>query len=160
MPVNTKQAERRTLRFESLDDIRAELDKIEAWHNAGGVRHTGNYTPGQNFNHLAKWIEVYETREFGDRPPWFVRAIGRMMKNRIATKGFPAGLSGPGNKPQPEADVSFEDGLARYREKLGVLETLDLAHENPMFGTCTHEYGMRVQLRHAELHLGFLHPGG
>ncbi|GJM18231.1 MAG: hypothetical protein DHS20C14_04440 [Phycisphaeraceae bacterium] len=160
MSVNTKKSERRPLRFESIDDIRVELDRLETAHKAEGVRHTGNYSPGQNFNHLANWIEIYETREFGPTPPWFVRVIGKMMKNKIVTKGFPAGLSGPGNKPQPEPEASFEDGVARYRHKLDVLGTLDLAHENPMFGPCTHDFAMQVQLRHAEHHLGFLHPKG
>lgn len=158
MSVNTKKAERRKLRFESLDDIRAELDRLEVAHAGAGLRHTGNYSPGQNFNHLAKWVEVYETREFGPRPPWFVRVIGKMMKGKIVRDGFGPGLSGPGNKAQPEPDTTFEDGIARYRSKLDVLETLNLEHENPMFGPCTHDQAMQVQLRHAELHLGFLHP--
>ncbi|MEQ8770135.1 MAG: DUF1569 domain-containing protein [Phycisphaerales bacterium] len=158
MSVNTKQADRRPLRFESLDDVRAELDRLETAHNGPGLRVTGNYSPGQNFNHLAKWVEVYETREFGPRPPWFVRLYGRLVKKKFIREGFPPGLPGPGNKPQPEPEASFEQGVARYRAKLDALESLDLAHHNPMFGPCTHEESMQVQLRHAEHHLGFIHP--
>ncbi len=160
MSVNTKKAERRALRFESVGDIRAELDRLERAQRGAGVRHTGNYTPGQNFNHLAKWIRVYETRDFGPRPPWFVRVIGRWMKPGIVKNGFKPGLTGPGNRTQPEPEASFEDGIANYRAALDVLETLNLEHENPMFGHCSHEEGMSVQLRHAEHHLGFLHPKG
>ncbi len=158
MSINTKNADRRALRFGSLGDIRAELDRLEAAHRGPGLRATGNYSPGQNLNHLAKWVEVYETREFGPRPPWFVRVIGRLMKPGIIKNGFKPGLTGPGNKTQPEPEASFEEGVANYRAKLDVLETLDLAHHNPMFGPCTHDESMQVQLRHAELHLGFLHP--
>ncbi|MFI4892885.1 MAG: DUF1569 domain-containing protein, partial [Phycisphaerales bacterium JB058] len=53
--VNTKTAPRRELSFGSLDELGAELDRLEAAGAAGNLGHTGNWTPGEILDHLANF---------------------------------------------------------------------------------------------------------
>lgn len=159
MTVNTKKAERRTLRFDSIDALESDLALIERAHERGDLRHSGNYAPGQCLHHLARWIEKYETGDLPTDLPAHVRLFGRLMRGRILTKGFPAGLPGPSGKQQPETDTPVPEAIATLRDKTNALRSQDLAHKNPMFGAMSHEDVVSLHLRHAELHLSFLHPG-
>ena len=158
MTVNTKQVERRTLRFDSLEDIEAELSVLEKAHAAGTLTHAGNYTPGQVMHHLARWVEIYEKQDF-PKIPLPLKLVGRLMKGRVLKQGFPAGLPGPGGKAQPEPDMAFDEGVALLRTKLGVIRDGDFSHNNPFMGRLSHQDALKIHLRHCELHLGFLFPG-
>ena len=158
VPVNTKHAERRTLHFDSLEDIEADLDALRAASDAGTLRNTGNYTPGQVLHHLARWMTRYAERDLPKNMPLHMKLIGRVMKGRVLKKGFPAGLPGPEGKAQPEPDVSFAEGEAYLRRMHDVMRTSDFGHQNPFLGTLTHADCVQIHLRHCELHLGFLHP--
>lgn len=157
-PKNTKRVPRRALRFESVAEVRAEVDRLERAHEAGTLRTTGNWSAGQNLLHLAEWVQMYQRLDFPE-VPWFVRIAGRLMRGRMVNKGFPAGMPGPGNKPYDLPACTFEAGAAKYREALDVLESADLSHDNPLFGRMSRDDAVRIQLRHAELHLGFFDPG-
>ena len=158
MTIDTRQADRRPLRFESLDDLKRDLDCIETADAQGRLRHTGNYTPGQTMHHLARWAERYETGDLPKRVPKPVAIYGRVFKGKFLNKGFPPGLPGPEGATQTEPDVPFAEGLAYLRRKCDALRTGNFAHRNPMFGRMTHAQVVQLQLRHAELHLSFLFP--
>lgn len=154
--INTKKADRRTLKFASIADLRAELDRLEAAHHAGTLRHTGNWTPGAAFKHLGTFISYYY-EGFPFKPPAVLRLIGPLFKKTFVTKGFKPGLKAPA-AAEPE-DCSFEEGLAHLRAQLDRIDAGDsLAGPNPVLGTITHDEGVQIHLRHAEHHLGFLWP--
>ncbi len=156
----SRNTDHRALRFHSLDDLDAELNRLERAHHATGVTASGNYSPGQNFHHLARWIRLDKTPEALPPAAWHMRVVGRFFKRRLLTKGFPKGLQGPDGKPQPEPDMTFDEGLADLRDALRLLREDDLTHRNPFLGPMTHEECVELHLRHAEHHLGFLHAGG
>ena len=158
MSVDTRKAERRSLRFGSLEDLDAELDRLERAHAAGTLTHTGNYAPGQALHHLARWMERYRTRDLPKGLPLHMRIVGRLMRGRVFEKGFPAGLPGPEGKTQPEPDVPFQEGLAYLRRMHEALRQDDFAQPNEFLGPVSHADVITLHLRHAELHLGFLHP--
>jgi len=159
MPVNTKTVPHRQLRFESVEQVEAELDSLESAHRAGTLAASGNYSAGQNFHHLARWSEKYQKR---DVPvvPLPLKIVGRLMRGRIMSKGFPRGLKGPDGKAQPEPEVSFEDGVSYLRRMLVAMRTEDWSHHNPFLGRLNHDDCKQIQFRHCEHHLGFLHPQG
>src|SRR5438105_1697591 len=61
-PVNTgKVAGRRPLRFESIDQVMAEVDRLVEAERAGRLGRLGNWTLGQTLGHLATWTEYAYT---------------------------------------------------------------------------------------------------
>lgn len=54
--------------------------------------------------------------------------------------------------------MPFEEGLARLRKALDRLEKNPPTTPNPLFGHMPHEEWLLLHIRHAELHLSFVHP--
>lgn len=155
-----KVADRRTLRFADFAAVRAELDRLEGAQAAGRLRSVGNWTAGQIFAHLAAWMsypyEGYPARVAN--PPWIVRFVVGFRRRRFLEGGMPAGVhipTVPGGTLGQDA-LTFEDGLARLRRALDRMERVAPTAKNPLFGAMTHEEWMGLNLRHCELHLGFL----
>ena len=48
---------RRPLRFESIDQVLAEVDRLVEAERAGQLKRLGNWTLGQVLGHLAVWAE-------------------------------------------------------------------------------------------------------
>jgi len=159
--INTGKAPRRELAFRCTGCLKDELARIEASHRAGSLRHTGNWTPGEVLDHVAR---VWELSLDGFPPearlPVFVRLIARLMKGRMTSgKTLPAGFRIPkhGHAMLPRNQCPFAEGLARLR---AVLDRLDRGEQmtvsSPAFGRMNHGEWMRLHLAHAQLHLGFL----
>jgi hypothetical protein len=159
--VNTAQVkDRRPLRFHSTAELLADVERIVAAERAGTLRRTGNWTVGQTLNHLAAWINYgYEGFPFGT-PPWFVRLYLKLRRKRFITKGLNAGVRIPGAEAGTWGVeiVSTEEGVRRLRAALDRLANEKPRHESPGFGPMTPEERTALTLRHAELHLSFLHP--
>ncbi len=157
-----KVTDYRELRFESIGDIRRELEGIERAHRAGTLRATGNWTPGQNFAHLAAFVNyAYDgyPPELAN-PPWIIRTILKLMKKKFLYKRMPRGVKIPKipSGTTGADDVSFEVGIARLRAGLDRLEKAPPTAPNVIFGPMTHEEWRSMHQRHCESHLGFLHP--
>jgi DNA-binding response OmpR family regulator len=54
--------------------------------------------------------------------------------------------------------LSTGEGLARIRAAFERIRTTKPIHTNAMFGPMSREEVEQLNLRHAELHLGFFHP--
>jgi Protein of unknown function (DUF1569) len=159
-PIDTgKVTGRRTLRFNTLADLRADLDAVERSERAGTLRRVGNWTVGQICGHLATWAEFLYTG-VPLKPPWFVRFFMGFRRNHYLNVGLPAGVRIPRvpNGTLGTEVMPLDAALARYRAVLARLEREAPTHPSPIFGPLTHEEGIKSQLRHAELHLSFLHP--
>lgn len=160
--IDTKAVQRRTVSFRSLDDLEGELLRIEAAQSRGALIALGNWSPGQIMGHLATWVGfTYDGNPL--RPPWLIRMILKGRKERYIGQGLPAGVHIPkvpggtlGTDPLP-----FDQGLVRYRTRLEQLRREVPTRPNVIFGPMTHDEWIRLHLRHAELHLGFLkYEGG
>ena len=159
--VNTKVADRRRLRFSTVDELLADVDRLVAAEKAGSLRRTGNWTAGQVFGHLATWTNfAYEGYPF--RPPWFIRWILRKKKAAYLRDGMPAGVRIPKvpNGTFGTELMGTEEGAKRLRGALLRLKSGEPPKfDSPAFGKLNHEERIAMNLRHAELHLSFLHPG-
>jgi len=157
-----KVTDRRPLRFETPQDVRAEVERIVAAERGGALRRSGNWTAGQALGHLATWINLgYEGLPAHVRPPWFIKLLLRFKKASYLRDGLPAGVRLPkveggtlGVEPLP-LDEGRERLLAAWKR----LEAAPPDRPNVVFGPLTHAEWIALNLRHAELHLGFLHPG-
>jgi len=160
MPVDTKTADRRDLRLSTLDDLRAELDRVQTAHDTASLRHTGNWTPGQILQHLAIFMEC-ALDGFPGRAPFFVRWIAIPLFKKKAVSGVPMP---PGFKLPKQASfmlpgdaTTFEQGMDRLRSVLARLDADEkFTQPSPLLGRLSHEQWVRIQLGHASMHLGFL----
>jgi hypothetical protein len=160
--INTAKAERRKLKFSTLDEILVEAEGIAAAERAGRLRRTGNWTTGQTFSHLAAFMN-YAFDGYPpelSNPPWFIKVLLRFRKKAMLRDGLPAGVRIPGLKAGTVGvdNISTDEGLARLRREIQRLNIEAPSKPNPIFGPMPHEQWKTLHLRHAELHLGFLHP--
>lgn len=154
----SKVKERRSLRFGRLSDLVADVDSF-----GGQVRSTGNWTPGQIVEHVAKFIECsldgFPVRDAS----LLVRGFAKMMRSSILIKPMRAGFKIPGNfkAMAPGPDVTWDDAVARLKK---VVQRIDkggerMAQRSPLLGFLEHEEWIQLHCRHAEMHFSFLQPG-
>ncbi len=157
--INTRKAQRRTLRFDTIAQLREELARLEAANAAGTLKTTGNWSVGQILGHLAAWID-YAYDGYPMSPPLWVRAMGRLMKPFVTGMSMPPGVriyGAPAGTYGGE-NLEFAEGLRRMRAALDRLEKSAPTRPSPMFGRFSHEGWKRLNLNHAALHLGYVHP--
>jgi hypothetical protein len=154
-PVATGKVKgRRVLRFESVDEILREAERLAA---APRTRQLGNWTPGQVFEHLARAMDM-SIDGARTRPPWFVRLVGPLMK-RMVLKKMSAGFTLP---PQAEAElvagasITTQQGLASLRRAVHRQKTISTRVPSVVFGKFTNEQWEQLHCRHAEMHLSFI----
>ena len=152
-----KVAGRRMLRFESIDQMMAEVDRLVEAERVGRLARLGNWTPGQTIGHLAVWAE-YSYTGSPVKPPFFIKWFLRLQKRKFLYEPMRAGVKIPGieggtlaTEPMP-----LDEALGRLRRVMERLKTEVPTARNIIFGPLTHKEWIAINLRHAELHLGFL----
>jgi hypothetical protein len=161
IPMTASSPTRRTLRFETLTDALEEAERLVEAARDGRLTHAGNWELGQTLGHLATWADfAFEGYPRETVPPSLIRILGRLFGKRILKKGMPAGIR---IRPIPGGTVGLDkmppdEGLARLRAAFDRLATTPPKIESPFFGRLTHEQWIQLNLRHAELHLGYQVP--
>ena len=158
--IDTKRsASFRHLRLESLDDLLGEVDRIEAAALEGSLVANGNWTAGQILSHLAAWIEYAYVGFPIKAPPFFIRWALRLQLKKMLDGAMPRGVKIPSVKGGTTGadDAPVQEAAARYRRAIARLKTDEPApYASPAFGELDDEQRRKLQLRHAELHLGYL----
>ena len=154
-----KVADYRKLRFDGIDDCIAEVRRILAADERAGLRTIGNWTPGQIMAHVAAWIQYgFEGYPIGP-PPFFVRWILRLQLRKMLRNGMPRGVRIPGLKQGTVGmdDMATPEAGQRLVHALKRLQDREAAKfDSPAFGPMSYDDRIRLNLRHAELHLGYL----
>ncbi|MBL8746390.1 MAG: DUF1569 domain-containing protein [Phycisphaerae bacterium] len=156
--INTKAVKRRTLRFATIDDALREGERLAEAERAGRLKRLGNWTLGQALNHVATWIDYgYEGYPPRAKPPAIIRFVLRFMKARILKGSMPQGVRIPkveggtyGTEVMPTAAA-----LEKFRRSFERLRREPARFHSPAFGVMSEEERVALNLRHAELHLGF-----
>jgi hypothetical protein len=150
---------RRILRFESVDQVLADVDRLVEAERAGRLRRLGNWTLAQVLHHLAAWTEYGYTGS-PLKPPFFIRWILRLRKQSFLYRPMRAGVRIPGVEGGTLAteEVPLEQALTHFRQISERLKAEAPTAPNPIFGKLTHEESIAIYERHAELHLGFMIP--
>jgi hypothetical protein len=159
--VNTKKVkDRRKLRFENCNEAVQEAALLAEAERRGALRATGNWTLGQSLGHLAFWAScAFDGYPDMPHPPWFVRALIPLMRNSLLNKGMPAGVF-LGKVPGGTFGIDMiptDEGLAKMRFAFERLSQQAPTVPSLVFGPMTHEDSIKLNLRHAELHLSFFH---
>ena len=162
LPMKAPQTtpQRRRVHFESMDDLSAEIDMLEAAQKAGHLVANGNWTPAQIFDHLARFME-FSYEGFPFRASWPVRVVSYAAK-WVAWKPFVnwalrPGFQIPNEALKPDDWADFDVATARLRAQVGrVRRGEPMTAPSPFEGSISHEQWLYAHLRHAELHLSFL----
>lgn len=155
-PVDMKKAERRKLHFNSLAEMKAEVDRLAA----GKVRCTGNWTLAQAIDHLAIVIDG-SLDGIPAKAPWFVRMLAPTFRHRALNKGIDPGIKAGGDMVcvLPSETVTLDQAATHMNRVFDRLNKGEQMQErSPVFGKMTHEDWSKLHMRHAELHLSFMHP--
>jgi Protein of unknown function (DUF1569) len=179
MPVETSKVKgRRLLRFEALDDVLAEAERLVA----RPTRQLGNWTLGEVLMHLALvghksidgttnrpgWLFIKSADGKMTPPRWFVRVLARpfvpMARRWLRRRrGIPVGIRPPAfiwkevAPITPKGRVTAEAALAELRRAISRLKT---ERGRDLDGIMTVELFNLYHLRHAEMHLSFIVPEG
>ncbi len=163
MTVDTKSAPRRSLRFDSFDEILTEIGRIEAAMHAGTATTTGNWSIGQIGDHCARFIR-FACDGFEAKAPAPVRFFARlfMLKKALSDEPIPPGFRLPKKAASmlPEPGVTDAEGIGELRKQLKrVLAGKDMTCDSPLLGPLSHEQWVHLQCKHCALHLGFIDLG-
>ena len=160
--MSAPRATRRPLHFATVADALAEADRLAAADHCGLLEQRGNWTLGQALGHLATWanfaIDGYPPEVA--HLPLLVRVIGRLLRNRVIRGPMMSGMR-IGRLPNGTLATDVlptDEGLRRFRAAYERLAIATPIPSNPAFGPLTHQQWIDLNLRHAELHLGFLAP--
>lgn len=155
--INTKSVPaRRALRFQSLDDVAADAERLVS---SPDTRMLGNWSLSHLLTHLAKAINS-SIDGISVRAPWYIRLAAPLFKRRILTKGMRPGFKLPKNvEPSffPVAESPHE-ALAVLRAAIDRARAERITARHPILGHLTHDEWTQLHLRHAELHLSFALP--
>jgi hypothetical protein len=152
-----KVKERRKLRFDSVDDVSAEVERLAKCKD---VRALGNWSSGQVLQHLAMTMNN-SIDGFPAFVPAPVRFLLRLfLKRRILTRTMSAGLKLPASAaermlPPP---TTWQAGLDAFRRATARVKSELRRSSHPAFGSLTSDEWEQLHCRHSELHLGFLIP--
>jgi hypothetical protein len=153
-----KVTNRRTLHFNDLDEIQADVEQLAK----GRIRTLGNWTPGQLLSHLARLMNK-SIDGFEAGPPWFIRLMGPLFfKPWVLNKGMAPGFQLKGKMAEEllcPATTPLEQGLDEFRRAVTRLKASAVRAPSPFLGKLTMDEWTRLHCRHAELHLSFLVPG-
>ena len=159
MTVNTKKVkDRREIRFESLAELRVDVERLRDAAAGGSIQPLGNWSLGQASQHLARFM-VCSIEGF-DKAPFFLRPMGRVLQllqgKKLLNKPPPPGFPIPSTLSFfPDADA---DDSAASAELLAAIERVEqekCVQPSPLLGRLSHEQWVRLHCRHAELHLSF-----
>lgn len=151
----------RTLHFQTVGDCLEEVERIQRAAVMGELQSHGNWSPSQILTHLAAWIEYAYVGFPIPRPPkviaWILRTF--MRKRLLSGKSMPRGIRIPkvAGGTTGADDIPFDQAVVRYRAALERLQSVEEApYPSPAFGPMNHGERIQLNLRHAELHLGYL----
>ena len=91
-----------------------------------------------------------------------LRYIGPLLKHWTLRRGFPSGFRPPQKFEQAVFPVGpiGEEAVRQLQAALARTQREPMTAAHPVFGRLTHQQWTQFHLRHAELHLSFLHPEG
>lgn len=160
MTVDTKTAPHRELRFETFEEILAELDRVDAAVRDSRAATTGNWSVGEIADHCAKFLR-FACDGFPSRAPAPVRWIARalLFKKALGPEPFPTGFKLPKQAAAllPDPGIPDADGIDALRKELKrVLAGKTMDHPSPLMGPLTHDQWIVLQCKHCAMHMGFI----
>lgn len=151
----------RSLSFESLDDLLADVHALPA----EGLTASGNWTPAGNVDHVAKFLRGSVEGFPEGRPPLAMRVMVRLMVKLLGRRLFLKKLK-PGqfklpaalDWALPEDGVTWAQAVQRLEDAVASAKRHGMTHPSPIAGKLSEEQWLMLHCRHAEMHFGLIHP--
>ncbi|WP_432798179.1 DUF1569 domain-containing protein [Poriferisphaera sp. WC338] len=147
---------RRTLYFQNIDQILEEADRLAS----GDYQKCADWSLGQNCHHLATWMVM--CMDGLPHFPMILRILIRAVfnKDKILQKGFKPGMNVRGKlkKLEPTSDITDETGLEALHKAVERFRHEPKLPAHPLLGKMSDDDWLQLHLRHAEHHLGMIHP--
>ena len=146
--------ERRKLELSKLDDIIAEVERLQS----GGYEKAGNWDLQQICDHLSYFVRG-SLEGFADKVPWFVRMfvgkplLKKLLRGEPVKPGFPIPEE---LVPKPGGEEG--EAIKQLQELQERFKTATVLQPSPFFGKLTKEQGQKMHILHCEHHLSFLVP--
>jgi len=153
----TAEPDRRKLRFETLDEIVQEVDRLADME----VETTGKYSYGQILEHLARILDVASGHLTTEKPNLMIRMVARVLRPKMLRSPMQAGYKLPDSVQDlfwPSEEVDVRSGQKHFHEAIERFRNRDPLPPHPIFGKMNRDQSDQLQCRHCELHLGFVHP--
>jgi hypothetical protein len=151
------------LRFETLPAAVAYAEQLVAAAERGPLPTRGKWSLGQSLGHLAYWANApFDDYPALPKPALPMRLLIKLLRNRILNVGMTTGVKIPGVPGGTFGidDLPAHEGLSRLCSAFARIDDRDPAMPNPVFGPMTHAEWKKLNLRHAELHLGMFESPG
>jgi len=148
---------RRTLHFDSIDQIQADIESLA---RAKSIHTLGNWSPGQIFKHIAATMNIAVEGAPPVMPGFMIALLSWFFKRKFLTTPMKAGFKLPKKAANllPPNPTETQDGLRALRDTIARFKDAPEYHPSPFLGKLTKEEWVQLQCRHAELHLSFLVP--
>ena len=95
-------------------------------------------------------------------PPWYMRLMITIMKPlMVKDQPLKPGFKLPAKAESvfwPNQEFDVQEALAHLKDSVENYKKNGPLEKHPMFGTLTREQNDRMNCRHCELHLSFVHP--
>jgi hypothetical protein len=155
MIKTVKVTDRRPLRFSTLPEVLADVERLDA---GGSLSATGNWTPAQIVQHVTKLIKCSFDGFPVPRAALPLRVVGRLLRNRALSKAMRPGFKLPGKFSflAPDEQIAWDDAVRDLRETLARLDGERMTVASPVLGPLNHEQWEQLHCRHAEMHLSFV----
>ena len=154
----SEKPERRELRFQNLDEVLLEVERLAS----GEVRTTGSHTFGQILNHLALSHDVASGRAQAPAPPFLMRLMMPLMKRMVInSKPFKPGIQLPAKGESffwPDKEFDVPSTVKYFQESVDYYKSNGPLEKHPFFGKISKADCDELNCRHAGLHLSFVHP--
>lgn len=148
-------AERRELKFNSLDEVQTEIERLAA----GDVQVTGNHSFGKIVRHLAITNEMVCGKIAPPKLPWYMRMVMPLISGWILNGPVKPGFKLPSNMEPflwPIQEVSVSEAVEQFRDSVEYYKRNGPLPIHPVFGKATREQVDLMTLKHAAMHLSFV----
>jgi hypothetical protein len=156
--VDTKRVGgRRDVHYRTMQDLLDDVERL----TAAPYRTVGNWSLAQICAHLSKGLNL--ALDGGSIPtPWPIRMAARLFfKRRLIEGPMPAGFKLKGTAVRilvPGVDTELDTALQALRDSIARWQKGAPTHPHFILGPMTPAQWDSLQLRHAELHMSFVHP--
>ena len=152
------EPQRRDIQFNSFDQVIADIEQLLE----SGATTTGQHSFAAIVRHLALTNEMVVGDLVPPKLPWYMRLAMPLLRSSILNGPVKPGFKLPSTDMQsffwPADDINPTDAFAKFKASVQSYEERGALPIHPIFGKSTKEQTHGLLLKHAAMHMSFVHP--